>query len=188
MATISRVIVAWNGSPVVGGGVSVLHCNEGDEHGLMSAFKTMLTTVQGAFPTSLQWTFPPAGVTIDEASGHVNGSWTDATPVTPLAGISAVTWANGVGIRIKWTTAFVFEGNHVVGSTFMVPVITSNYEGAGNIVDSAITLFQGAATTLATASLLRVYCRPRPGINGDSFPVSGAVVPDRVSWLRGRRT
>lgn len=188
MATASRVLVAWNGAPVVGGGVSVLHCTPGDEHALMSAFRTFFSTMAGAFPAGLQWTFPPAGVTINEDDGSVNGSWSDSSPLAALPATGPVTWANGVGLRIKWTTNFTFQGRQVVGSTFMVPLIISAYEGAGNILDGSITSFTTAATTLVAADVLRVYARPRAGVDGVSFPVFGTTVPDRVSWLRGRRT
>lgn len=188
MGTISRVPIAWNGSPVVGGGYSVLHCTVNGEHDLMAAFRAMFNTAAAAFPDQLQLTFPTSGVTIDETTGDVNGDWVDASPVTAVNGSAGVTWVNGVGVRIKWTTGAVYDGRHVVGSTFMVPLFASAYEGAGNIIGSTITLLSGAANTFVAAAGLRVYSRPRPGVNGLSFAVNGYNVPDKVSWLRGRRT
>lgn len=188
MGTISRVPIVWSGSPVVGGGFSVLHCTVNNEHDLMAAFRAMMVSVSTAFPTELQITFPTAGQTIDETSGEVNGDWVDGTPVAATGGGTSQAWANGVGLRIKWTTGAVYEGRQVVGSTFMVPLILNAYEGAGNITSSFLSTFSGAATTFVAAAGLRIYSRPRPGVDGLSFAVNGTNVPDRVSWLRGRRT
>lgn len=188
MGTISRVPIAWNGSPVVGGGVSVLHCTVNGEHDLMAAFRVMVASLATAFPVELQWSFPTAGLTIDETSGDVNGDWTDDTPVAPVAGATSQTWANGVGLRVKWTTGAVYAGRHVTGSTFFVPLIVGTYEGAGNLTGATISTFSAAATTFVAAAGLRIYSRPRLGVVGLSFAVNGTNVPDRVSWLRGRRT
>jgi len=165
-----------------------MHCAPGDEHALMAAFRTFLSSSIAMFPTGLQWTFPPAGVKIDELTGDVTGAWTDGSPVSALSATAAGTWANGVGIRVKWTTGVVHGGHHVSGSTFLVPILTGNYEGAGNILDVAINGVQTAATTMVGAGVLQVWSRPSGGTPGFGFPVTGAVVPDRVSWLRGRRT
>jgi len=188
MGTISKVPVAWNGSPVVGGGFSVLYCTENGEHALMAAFRAMMSTAASAFPSELQWTFSASGVTIDETSGDVDGDWVDATPVSALNAGGSGTWVNGVGTRVKWTTGAVYEGRHVVGSTFLVPLLANAYEGAGNIQSTYLATLSGAINTFVGAAGLRVYSRPRTGVDGLSFAVNGFSLPDKVSWLRGRRT
>lgn len=188
MSQISRVVTQWTGSPVVGGGVTVMHCTVGGEHGLMSAYRSFLDTIKASFPTGLQWTFPPAGPIITQENGELADAWVDGSPVAPLAPTALGTWVNGVGIRVKWTTGAFYGGRAVVGSTFLLPVLSGSFEGAGNILNGTISDVQTAATTFVAAAGLRIYCRPRPGLVGQSFAVNGAVVPDQVSWLRGRRT
>lgn len=173
---------------MVGGGVSVLHCTVGGEHDLMSAFRAFLNTIVNMFPSGLQWSFPPAGQVLTQENGEVADTWVDSSPVSPLTGGSVATFTNGVGIRVKWVTAAIHDGEHVVGSTFLVPITVLNYEGAGNISDASISAVQAAATTFVAAAGLRIYARPKPGVDGASYAVNGAVVPDKVTWLRGRRT
>lgn len=188
MADLSRVVVVWTGSPVVGGGVSVLHCDPGSEHGLMVAFRAFLNTMAAGFPTGLQWSFPGAGNVINDANGDVVATWADSSPPSPLSPAGGTSWVNGVGVRVKWITAGIHAGHHVSGSTFLVPITSANFEGAGNILDTTIATFQGAANTLVSTGLLKVWSRDKPLVPGASFQVVGAVVPDKVSWLRGRRT
>lgn len=173
--------------------MSVLHCTPGNEHALMTAFRVFLDTCKTSFPTGLQWSFPTGGVVIEEETGDVVSSWSDGTPVAALAAAGASTWANGVGVRVKWRTNFTFQGRKVVGSTFLVPLVVGVYEGAGNITDATISFFNVAIATFVATDTLRVYARPRPIAGGTiadgvSFPVFSGECPDRVSWLRGRRT
>lgn len=165
-----------------------MYCTEGGEHALMAAFRAMMVTASTAFPSELQWTFPTSGVTINEATGDVDGDWADGTPVGALTAGGSGTWVNGVGTRVKWTTGAVFDGRHVVGSTFLVPLLASAYEGAGNIQAAYLSTLSGAANTFVGAAGLRIWARPRGLTAGQSFAVNGYSLPDKVSWLRGRRT
>mgnify|MGYP003585719623 CR=1 FL=1 len=188
MSQVPRVATVWSGTPVVGGGVSVMYCTVGGEGSLQSAYRTFLDSIKTLMPSSLQWTFPGAGPIINQESGHLESAWSNGTPPAALAGTNAGQWANGVGVRIKWTTGAFYGGRAVVGSTFIVPLVINAYEGAGNITSAYLTSLQSAATTFVAAAGLRVYCKPRTGLVGQSFAVNGAIVPDAVSWLQGRRT
>lgn len=188
MPTCSRVVIAWSGQAVVGGGVSVLHCAVGDEHALMTDFRAFLNTTTGNFPNQLTASFPSAGTTINEADGQTNGAWSDPSPPASITGASANTWANGVGLRVKWTSSTFHNGHRIVGATFMVPLQINAYEGAGNIVTVNLGQFQTAGNTLVAAGHLRIYSRDTGLHDGVSVQALGCDVPDRVSWLRGRRT
>ena len=154
----------------------------------MAAFRAMCVSFGGSFPSLLQWSFPTAGATIDVESGDLNGGWIDSSPVASVAGLAADTWANGVGTRVKWTTGAVHNGHVVVGSTFLVPLRLAAYEGSGNIGSTYLTQLQGAVTTFAANAQLRIYARKTVDTLGASYAVNAGTVPDRVSWLRGRRT
>lgn len=188
MAVISKVPVAWNGSAVVGTGYSVLYCMAGDEHALMTAFRALLSTCANSFPNQLQWTFPTSGVQLNDTNGTVVGDWADGSPVSSLTGGAVTTWVNGVGLRIKWSTGGVHDGEFVTGSTFMVPLIAAAYEGAGNIDSGTLSTMTGALTTFVATATLVIWARPKPGVDGAAIAVSGFNLPDRVSWLRSRRT
>lgn len=188
MANLSRIVITWSGAGVVGGGVSIFHCTPGGEHAFMTAYRTYLLAVAGSFPTSVTWSFPSSGSIVDEVNDELVDAWSDGSPPAAVSGTSANTWANGVGARVKWTTGAFHAGHRVTGATFMVPLQINAYEGSGNILDSYVTVFRAAALDLVASTNFKVYSRPRPGVPGQGFVVNGADFPDKVSWLRGRRT
>jgi hypothetical protein len=166
---------------------------------LTAGLRTFFTAVQSAFPNlAVTWDFPNHGEVIDEDDGELAGSWTGGTASSVIAGSPNATWVQGVGARIVWNTGAVTRGRAVRGSTFMVPLQTSAYESAGALVGSFVTIFNGAAPALiASDPNFCVWSRPvfdRSGPvpvlvhNGSHAPITSGTVPDRVSWLRSRRT
>jgi hypothetical protein len=97
-----------------------------------------------------------------------------------------------VGARVKWNTNGLFGDRKVVGSTFIVPLIINAYEGAGNLTSAVITNLQSAANALVTdmAGDMVIWSRGRVGGPpiGEKNAVVSASAPDKVSWLRSRRT
>lgn len=190
MADLSRVRVAWSGSAVVGPGVSTFYTT-GDGASLQAALRTFFTAIQTAFPNLKgDWTFPSGGEIIDSATGELTGAWTGGTPATiPWASSNAV-WASGVGARVRWETGAFARGRRVRGSTFLVPLNISAYDADGTIVGVFVTQIQTAANALVAAvPELTVWSRPTAaGGDGGTATVTSAIVPDKVSWLRSRRT
>lgn len=187
MSQVSRVVTTWTGTPVIGGGATVMHCTVGDEHALMTAFRAMLDSIKASFPTGIQWTWPSAGTILTQENGELSGSWSDSSPPAALSSTGGALYAAGVGARVKWTTGAYYHGHQVVGSTFLVPITTANYEGAGNIDGTVLALWNSAVATFVAAAGLRIYSRPSSEGDGQSFAVNGGSVPDYVSWIRSRR-
>lgn len=188
MADLAVVPITWSGSPVVGSGVSVVHCLPSDVDDLISIMRTFFTSIRTLCPDALQWSFPTAGDVINESTGVRTGTFTAAS-ATAVSGLGGSIWVNGVGARVKWLTTGVVAGRTVVGSTFIVPLISGSYEGAGNITSTALgTLSTSAATVVAGTSKLRIYSRKTSSRPGVSFLATASQAPDKVSWLRSRRT
>lgn len=188
MPNLSVIPISWSGAPVTGPAFTVLHAQPGEEGGVTAAFRTFLNGFQDRFPTGLQWTFPTAGDVIDELSGHKVSTWSAVAPA-PLAASGGGTFVNGVGIRVKWFTIGVVGGRSVVGSSFLVPLVAASYEGAGNVLDATISAVNSAAAAYVAATPNhRIYSRKNAHHDGISFPIVAAQCPDRVSWLRTRRT
>lgn len=188
MPNLSRMVWSWAGSPVVGPGATVVHCQAGDEATLATAMNTFFAAVTNLMPTGIQISPPVSGDVIDEASGDVVSHWTIG-PSGPLNFSGAGTWVNGVGARLKFPTIGIANGRSVVGAIFLVPLVSSAYEGAGNLVGSFVSTATTAANNLATTpNGLRIYSRKTTSHAGTSFPALSGVCPDRVSWLRSRRT
>lgn len=188
MPTLARIRATWSGSGVVGPGVSTMYCDVSDAGGVLAGFRTFFDGVKSVVPSSVQWAFPPAGDTIDELTGKVNGTWT-APSVLPVLGTDNPNWVEGVGARVVWSTIGIVNGRQVRGSTFIVPLGQEAYEGAGAILNTYVAVLQAAASAFASATPTgRIYSRKTALHAGVSFPILAGVAPDKVSWLRSRRT
>lgn len=188
MPNLSVAVWTWTGSPVVGNSVSVLHCAQGDEVTLTAAVNTFFNSIKTALPVSLVISQPTAGTVIDEASGDVVDAWSVGT-TTSVTGTGAFPFPNGVGARVVFPTIGIVNGRHVRGSLFLVPLVNPAFEGAGNIEPATLAVLRGAALTLGTTpNAVRVYSRKTSAHAGISYPALTGTVPDKVSWLRSRRT
>lgn len=185
MANFYRYRVGWNGLPGLPG-VSNFYFSgpvdpAPDLHTLFSAIATH-------FPTGLTWTFPVQGDTLNDQTGQLVGNWTSAgaAAVSPSGGTN---YTAAAGALIRWTTSTFIGGRHVIGKTFLVPLVSGQYDN-GTILDTAVTAFQTAvdAWHSSTAGADQVvWNRPRAGVPGGQSAVTGAVVPDKVAILRSRR-
>jgi len=176
---------------LVGPAVSTFYTS-GSGASLATALQTFFTSVQSAFPNaSVSWDFPAGGEIIDSASGHLVGAWSGGSAVTITAAAPGSGWASGVGTRIVWNTAGVVNFRRVRGSTFMVPLGIGAYDSDGTIVSGTLTVLRNASAALLTSvPTLSVWSRPPKGqdFGGGVNPITSATVPDKVSWLRSRRT
>lgn len=145
--------------------------------------------VKAWIPSGTTITIPNGGDLIDEATGTLIGTWgtSGATTVNTSA---AGAFAGGVGGRIVWRTSVIRGGYRVRGSTFVAPLMATAYDAQGTLTGTALTALTSAANALLTnvGGELRVWSRPRPGLSGAQVPVDAADIPDKVSWLRSRRT
>lgn len=187
MANLLRARCSWQGSGVVGGGVSTFYFQE-SATGVCADLVTFFTEVAGAWPASVEVVVPNGGETIDIATGQPNGTWTQTGGDTVVSS-GGGDYASGVGARIKWVTNRYRNGRRVNGSTFIVPLNVASYDSDGTL-DNAIA---GAITTAADNLLdaqtpnLVVYSRPKGVVDGIESEVTSAVCPDKISWLRSRR-
>jgi hypothetical protein len=189
MGNLKRVRVSWTGSTVTGPATSTFYFNN-TASGFPASLLTFWNSVANVLPTGTQITVPNSGDVIAEETGALQGVWTDTGGGSVSVGVGS-SFVNGVGARIKWTTGVLISGQRIVGSTFIVPLRSDQYEGAGNIVAACLTTLNNAAAALITAQSGQfvIWARPTPKrpTGGHGNVVSGSA-PDLVSWLRSRRT
>jgi hypothetical protein len=175
---------------VTGGGVSTFY-TEGDPLQLQLAAKTFFAgTLLSAVPVGTTFTVPASGETLDSANGSLTGGWAAGTAQTTSATGSSG-FAGGVGTRVVWETGQVVGGRRVRGSTYLVPLIVSMYDTDGTIVNSVRANLETAAQAMIVAlgDDMVVWSRNTSGqSDGAISTISSARVPDKVSWLRSRRT
>lgn len=188
MANLCRVRAEWSGSSVVGPGVSTFYFNEAAS-GFIADLTTFFQALQNFIPLTTQIRVLSSGDLIDVATGALSGTWSDGVNGT-ANGAGTGTYAQGVGARIRWATGGITNGRRVRGSTYIVPIISTQFDGSSGLQTSLVTNITNAANALLTAQLgdLTVYTRPAPSHPGAAHPVTSADVPDKVSWLRTRRT
>lgn len=189
MATRSKLQVVLSGAGVTGGGVSTFYTSTGDEDALGAALRTFYGVVAASSPDDVSFTFPNTGVTINDANGDVNGTWTGTFSSAAIAGAATTGFQMGVGCRVLWQTAGFRGGRHVVGTTFIVPLSSSAYTTNGFLASANASALDTAAEALIVAAPLYIVSRPTTALpTGTSNIVIGSTVPTAVSWLRSRRT
>lgn len=184
---MKRIKVEWTGTGVEGPGLTVLHfLDSATANQIRGAVNAFFAVAMVLVPEGTTARVPNGGDVIDPANGELTGVW-GGSGSTQHDGDSTGTWAGGVGLRCVWQTGAIRGGRRVRGSTFIVPLGTPSYDVDGTLTTGAVDAMQTAASNLAVNSLA-VWSRPRPGLPGAAVDVESAIVPDKVSWLRSRRT
>lgn len=157
--------------------------------GVPAAVKSFFQSFALALPNNVTITIPQDGDLIDDATGNLVGTWSESSGGGTVQGGTAGDYAQGVGMQIRWQTGGIVGNRKVVGSTFIVPVTGAVFAADGTLDDATVTANRTAGTNLITAQpTLRVWSRPRVGRAGSSYAVTACRAPDRVSWLRSRRS
>lgn len=186
MADIRRVVVDWTTGPG-GRGVSIYYTAAADD--VTTNLATFYNAIKGAFPSAVTWSIPSAGDKIDVDTGHLTGTWSGGTAAVVVGG-GASAYAAGTGFYVRWLTGGLRNSRKFAGKSFMVPILASIYDSTGTIDNANLGTFQTAANALVTANKLLVYGRPiKPATTGGiTNPVTAAVVPDKVTSLKTRRS
>jgi hypothetical protein len=164
---------------------------EGDPLQLQLACKTFFAgTILSACPVGLTFVVPAVGETIESTTGALTGAWAAGTAQTSSA-TSTAGYAAGVGARVVWNTAGITRRRRVRGATYLVPLVVPMYDVDGTIVNSVRTNLEAAANAMIVAmgDDFCVWSRNTSGLSdGAVWTITSTTVPDKVSWLRSRRT
>jgi len=181
-----RVPVAWT-TGVGGSGVSIFYTGDTDD--ITPQLATFFNAVKAFFPNAVTWSIPAAGDKIQDEDGHLAGAWAGGTAATVTGTGGTGSYVAGTGMYIRWLTGAVVGTHKLQGRTFLVPLMAAQFD-VGSIADATVTATQAAATALVGSNKLILWHRPSgPGASdGTNRLVIAAVVPDRVTSLRTRRT
>lgn len=149
---------------------------------------TFFNSVKTLFPSGLQWSVPPAGDTLDDSTGALNGTWTGVGAGVVSASATGP-YAAGTGAWIRWLTGTITGRRRLQGRTFMAPLTSAvGVDSSGTIATAALTTLGSAAANLAATGKLVIWHRPDSnGVGGSSALILAATVPDQVTSLRSRR-
>lgn len=191
MANLWRLRAAWSGAGVVGPGLSTFYFTSSMIGG-SDDVQAFFQAIKANIPSSVTIVVPADGDIIEDTTGELIGTWSEPGTGGTTVGTFAGDFARGVGARVRWTTAGVYRGRRVKGTTFLVPIGSALF-GLDGLLDPATqTALQTAASALVTAQPeLRIWSRPVSGVGatpGESNAITSAAVPNTVTWLRSRRT
>lgn len=189
MTVLKRHRVAWSGSSVIGPGLSTFYVKPDSTVGEADDIEAFFNAIKALFSTGVTWTIESSGDLIEDTTGALAGSWSDPGTGGTVTGTSAQNYVLGAGARVVWGTSGIFKNRRVKGATFLCPLIIDAFSGNQALADTPRATMQTAAAALLTAvPELCVWSRPQPGFPGESHLVTSTSVPDKVSWLRSRRT
>lgn len=156
---------------------------------MSAAVQDYFTAVRDEVPAGVTWTIPQGGDVLDETTGALTGAWGSGGSYQ-VSSTSNFDYAAGVGARHVLQTASVVGGRRVRGSFFLLPLDSESYDGTGSINNTVLGVLDAAAQALYTALNTEwvVWSRPTATRPGSAAEVTGVTTPDRVSWLRSRRT
>lgn len=197
MTVINRVRVAWSNFPGAPG-LSTFYLNEASTD--VTAIKTFFTSVGALIPNGTTFQIPNSGDQIDVGTGKLTATWTGTGggSVTSTATAGAA-FSGSSGAMVRWITGAVVNGHRLVGRTYLVPLVGTNYDANGSLSSTAQTTIQNAANTLiaALSPNLVVYHKhvdtdddatpPVVGSPGAISAVSSGIVPDLAVVMRSRR-
>lgn len=183
-----RLRAEWSGSTVTGPGLSTFYALD-TSPGFPAAVHNFLAAFASLMPAGTSIRVPNNGDVIDPATGALTGAWSDGSAPALVNGVAGGNYARGVGMQVRWTTSGIVAGRRVQGSTFIVPLASIVYDTDGTISGVNVTAATTAATAYVTAAPYAViWSRPTDARAGSTNLITGGFGPDRVSWLRSRRT
>ena len=186
---IQRLRCEWSGIGQVGPGLSTFYAEADGTQAIASAAAALFEAVKNVIPSGGSVQVPAQGDILDETTGELVGVW-GSGPTTTVTMTGSQAHAAGVGARVVWNTAGIVAGRRVRGATFLVPLGNASFDGTGTLVPTALTpITAGITAFLAQAGgNAVVWSRPADGRVGSAHPIVSGNVPDKVSWLRSRRT
>lgn len=186
---IQRLRVEWSGSAIDGPGLTTFFAEADGTVAISVGAAGFFDELKSRIPTGTSIYVPNGGDVINETTGELTGTW-GTSGGTTITCSGPGDYAAGVGARVKWSTGAIRGGRRVTGSTYVVPLVVTCYDANGTLSSATLTDLDDAisAMLVQVPTQMRVWSRPRPGLVGAGVPVVSGQAPDRVSWLRSRRT
>lgn len=197
MADVTRVRVGWSGGTIVGPGVSTFYANGATGAGMPAALVTLFTAIRPYVPTGVSWDISGVGDVINVETGELTGTAVPGGGGTVNASGGVADSKPGCGMRILWATGGVVGGRRVHGTTFICPLLSTEYPN-GILAGLTQTAISNAANAYVSAAAFEavIYSRPKPvtppaigpARPGAVSTVISGVAMSKMTWLRTRRT
>lgn len=186
--TIQRLRCEWGGTAVEGPGLTTFYAEADGTLAIQVGAGGFFDAVKFMIPVGTTITIPQGGDEIDEATGALVGTW-GTSSLTTITGTGTGSFAQGVGARVVWQTGGIVGGRRVRGSTFVCPIVVTQFESNGTLANTALQGLNAGITAMMAQvpTQMRIWSRPVAGRAGTVSTVTAGNAPDKVSWLRSRR-
>lgn len=154
-----------------------------------AAVMTLWQNMRTILPLGLTLTVENAVALIEDTTGDQTDEINDPTPGAHAQPSGTGGFASPVGASVQWNTTTFRAGRRVKGRTYMVPLVTSAYDTAGNLTTAARDVIVTAANAyLAADGQPVVWARPVDGgPAGVAALITSHSVRDFAAVLRSRR-
>jgi len=187
VATLREILVDW--SLPGGNAVSVFWFDNTTAVATQrTALHAFLTATKAYQATSGSYAIQTAGREVDETTGQLVNSWTEASSKTGTGTGGATQLADATQILVQWRTSTILGSRFVRGRTFL-PGISTPQLSNGNVIAATNAAIAAAGATLAGSGAgLVVWHRPVSSSGGFAATVTGCTVWGEFAVLRRRRT
>jgi hypothetical protein len=197
MTDMVRVRVGWSGAQIVGPGVSTFYAAGATGTGMPAALVALFTAIKVYVPSGITWDVSGIGDVITVETGELTGTVAIGGGGTVLSSAGVADYKPGVGMRILWATGGVVGGRRVHGTTFICPLLGSEYPN-GQVSPLTRTAISTAANAYVSAAGFDpvIWSKPKevtppaigPARPGAISTVVSGVAMSPMTWLRSRRT
>lgn len=187
MASIREILVDW--TTVAGSGFrSVTYWTVGTAVASQrAALESFLDALNAAQTTNTSYVIETVGREVDEATGTLTGTWSDATVRGGTGTVAGQPVADATQVLVRWNSNAIVNGRFVRGRTF-IPGMASAQLVNGNASAILVSNWTGFANSLiGSGTGFSVWHRPVGGSGGQRVSPNAASVSAELAVLRRRR-
>lgn len=156
--------------------------------------------IKAFFPTPLKWEISPFWKDFDVATGKMVNEGGGGV-LASINATAANSYAPQAGAQVKWSTGGFSNGRHVVGRTYLVPLVASQLTTGGLITATCANTIAAAADAVrgSWGGQQVIWSRPLFETGADGKPtdvikragtihtVVTVTVPTKMATLNSRR-
>lgn len=196
MAQIREILVSWTAGNTQGGTSVLFFDLLTDVEAQRADLGAALATTSDLLATGVFYEVATEGRIIDDTTGELTGTWSDATEFSGNGTTSGGVVSNASQVLVRFLTSTIRDGRVIKGRV-NIPGLAASLAPAGEPSAAVVTSLTTAWGNLTGAGGLVVWSRPRaanPDVvppvearTGISVPTTGISVWSELAVLRRRR-
>jgi hypothetical protein len=202
MAPIYQVVWEWNGSAGLPGFTNLFYdasaSSPTDALAACTKSRLLISGIGAVMPSTVTMSLRNDVRVLNDTDGTLINIYTVVGPAN-VVGTIADRYSEASGGVIDWLTNTVHGTRRMQGRTFVVPLSSLAYDGAGKLASTTVTALGTAAEAMRTATgpVFGVWGRPRAADPTHTPPITARAglwgpaissrIPTKVAVLTSRR-